>query len=93
MAQFITRVELHGATEHDYINLHNAMAREGFSRLIADDRGINYHLPTAEYNFIGYTTLANVFVAAQRAANSTGRNSWILITESAGITWQLLQAR
>jgi hypothetical protein len=50
MSDFLTRVELHDAKWPDeYISrLHSAMAREGFSRTITDEKGMfmNYLLPS-----------------------------------------------
>ncbi|MDE2020905.1 MAG: hypothetical protein KGJ13_11265 [Patescibacteria group bacterium] len=93
MKRFITRVELHGAGEQDYVNLHEAMERMGFARKIWADTRIWYYLPTAEYVYTGNITNQEVFNMAQRAANSTGRNSWILVAESVNITFQLAQVR
>lgn len=75
------------AVEDEYEELHAAMEREGFSRVITASDGITYCLPRAEYNFVGNHTRAQVLAAAQRAANSTGRESEILVTKSAGRTW------
>jgi hypothetical protein len=58
MASFITRVELHSATHSDYETLHSEMGREGFLRTIVSDQGVRYHLPTAEYSYIGSRALA-----------------------------------
>ena len=94
MSLFITRVELHGATERDYTNLHVAMSREGFSHVIVADNSSRYILPTAEYNMVSYGTSSDVLAAAQRAANSTGISSSILVTESTRTVWSNLpQAR
>ena len=82
MASFTTRVELHSATETHYATLHAELERRGFSRLIRADDGTWYHLPTAEYNYDGAATIDTVFGLAEASANSTGRNSWILVTES-----------
>ena len=81
MAKFITRVELHTATENDYVQLHSAMLKEGFSRFIVADNGVRHHLPTAEYIYEGFKDLSNIFVSAERAAQSTGRSSWIIVAE------------
>lgn len=85
MAQFITRIELHEATEAHYLKLHDAMALEGFVRYVDgfDDVGRphRYELPPAEYNCERSYTLLQVFEAATRAANSTGCSSWILVSE------------
>ena len=51
MTNFTVRIELHGADEADYENLHEAMERRGFVRWIESDGG-RYRLPTAEYNLV-----------------------------------------
>ena len=81
MARFLIRVELHSANELNYIQLHAAMAREGFSRVISSYNGTKYHLPTAEYTFDGSKILSNIYLSAERAAKSTGCNYWIIAAE------------
>ena len=88
MASFTTRVELHHADEDDYETLHAAMEQRGFSRLITSDDGVTYHLPTAEYNYIGSKTASEVLELAKAAANETRRKYAVLVTESKGRTWQ-----
>ncbi len=61
--QYTTRVELHYATDDDYESLHDAMAREGFSRQITSNDGVTYHLPTAEYNYEGNRSRSQVLDA------------------------------
>lgn len=87
MATFTTRVELHHADEDDYEILHEAMERKGFSRLITSEKGTSYHLPTAEYNYIGSATRDAVLAAAKAAATQTKRKFAVLITESQRRTW------
>jgi hypothetical protein len=86
VANFLVRVELHGATwPDDYDALHKAMARAGFDhRLLADD-GKYYRLPTAEYAVSGNHTIEAVRKAAREAANSTGRLNAVLVVEF--LTW------
>lgn len=88
MASFTTRVELHGAiTQQDYANLHAAMERQGFTRLIQSDQGTWYHLPTAEYNYEGSGTVEQVLNAASAAASSTGCSHSILVSEATRRMW------
>jgi photosystem II stability/assembly factor-like uncharacterized protein len=87
MPSFTTRVELHQATYQDYENLHSAMSEAGFSRYITSDDGNTYHLPTAEYDRSGILTRSQVLSQAKAAANSTGKSNAVLVTESAGRTW------
>lgn len=90
MPSFTTRVELHYANENDYQVLHQAMANNNFTRTIVGDNGIRYHLPTAEYNKEGNYTREQVLHSAMAAANTTGRTSSILVTESNGRIWDNL---
>lgn len=87
MSKFTTRVELHDATEDDYNELHSAMENAGFTRLIKDNEGNVYHLPWAECNFVAERTGDQVLASAKRAAQSTGCENEVLVTESAGRTW------
>jgi hypothetical protein len=87
MSSFTTRVELHQANYQDYENLHAAMSAAGFSRLITSDDGVTYHLPTAEYDRSGNFTKSEVLAQAKAAANSTRKSNAVLVTESAGRTW------
>jgi len=45
MARVTARVELHGASERDYQNLHTAMQHEGYARWVRADDNSTYHLP------------------------------------------------
>ena len=49
MTDFLTRVELHGATTEDYAALDRAMAAVNFSKTIVSSRGLSYAMPTATY--------------------------------------------
>lgn len=81
MADFMTRVELHGATYQDYETLHRSMEAEGFSRLIRGSDGTVYHLPTAEYVRSVAATIDQVRESARRAATTTGKSHAVLVTE------------
>jgi len=91
MASFTTRVELHYANEDDYETLHEEMAKQGFKRTITASDGITYHLPTAEYNYIGDKTKDQVLDKAKTAAEKTRKNFCTLVTESNGRTWYNLE--
>jgi hypothetical protein len=86
MAQFTVRVELHGADEDDYEVFFGAMETAGFSRYIASDEGVPYHLPWAEYNIEANSTRSEVLDIATSAAKATGRENSILVTQSSGRT-------
>jgi HSP20 family molecular chaperone IbpA len=92
MAQFTTRVELHGAENDDkaYATLHTAMEAEGFSRTIKLPDGLYYHLPTAEYDRSGPLTITFVLESAKKAAAKTNKTFCVLVTEvAARITYNL----
>lgn len=87
MTSFITRIELHNANYSDYETLHGLMAREGFSRTITSDQGIEYHLPTAEYEFVGSATRSTVLEKAKQAASATRKTFAAIVTEANGSSW------
>lgn len=87
MLGFTVRVELHSAMYQDYENLHAAMARAGFSRQIRSDEGRTYQLPKAEYIKSADATRLQIVNQAKTAANSTGKASWVLVTEANGWAW------
>src|SRR5260370_26496988 len=87
MPGFTVRVELHSATYQDYENLHSAMARVGFFRHIRSDGGRTYQLPTAEYIKTADATRLQIVNQAMAAANSTGKISWVLVTEAIAWAW------
>ena len=91
MPSFTTRVELHNATYQDYENLHTAMFRAGFSRTITADDGKVYNLPTAEYDKIADLTISQICDQAKMAANSTGKNNAVLVTQANGRMWNGLE--
>jgi hypothetical protein len=92
MAQFTTRVELHGVILEAYGRLHSAMEHEGFSRTITAEDGISYVLPTGEYNRAGDNlTTAKVLSDAKVAAASVAARFSILVTESSARVWLDLQ--
>ena len=93
MASFTVRVELHDdPTSEDYDTLHEAMENEGFSRIIKDSKGTEYHLPDAEYIISGSFTKQNVLQKAKNAASQTGKDYSVLVTESNGRTWYNLKS-
>ena len=88
MPQFTTRVELHRATGEDYVRLHSAMEKCGFSRRIKGADGNTYALPTGEYERSGEDLTGDeVHNDAWRAAASVSQRFAILITKASAITW------
>lgn len=92
MSSFTTRIELHNATWSDYDKLHTEATKRGFSNVIVADGGARYRLPTAEYNFVGTATRAQILELAKSAAAPTGKKFAVIVTESAGRTWEGLEA-
>lgn len=89
MNNFIVRVELHGGTYNDYLALHTAMGKFGFSRVLTAASGTKYFLPEAEYIINSNQNVTAIKNAAKTAANSTKKTSWILATQVAAIDWDL----
>jgi hypothetical protein len=88
MAQFTTRVELHGVTWQDHNKLHSAMELQGFSRTIKAEDGISYVLPSSEYNRAGAgLTTRQVLSDAKIAASSVAAKFSILVTEASVRMW------
>lgn len=87
MAQYMTRVELHGATYTDNETLHKAMEAEGFARTITSDDGKTYHLPTAEYYRNTGLDRSQVLESGKRAAAKTQKSFGIIVAEAEGMTW------
>jgi len=87
MPAFTTRVELHKASDDDYDVLHEAMENNGFSRFITGGDDVMYHLPTAEYNYVGDKTKNDVLDLAKAAATRTDKKFAVLVTESDGRVW------
>lgn len=92
MANFTVRVELHQAEWTDYDHLHAAMEQRGFSRRITSDDGRTYQMPWAEYNGSGNFTSAQIRDIAKAAADSTGKQSAVFVTEAVSRAWVGLNA-
>jgi len=65
---------------------------EGFSRTITDGKGIEYHLPTAEYSLVGNFNRQQVCEKAKHAAAKTDKPYSVLVIESKGSTWYGLKS-
>ena len=75
----------------DYEILHGAMEQRGVSRQITSDDGVTYHLPTAEYNYVGRKTRSQVLELAKVAASDTNKKFAVLVSESNGRSWSGLE--
>jgi len=91
MSKFITRVELHGATNVDYLVLHQEMRKRNFSQIIRGDDGKLYQLPPAEYFSFGDIQGEDVRELARDAADLTGKRSAVLVSEYRAAFWVGLQ--
>ena len=87
MANFTVRVELHNAQWSDYDQLHAVMERKGFSRQITSDDGKTYQMPWAEYNGSANLTSAQIRDIAKAAADTTGKQNSVFVTEAATRAW------
>ena len=73
MTDFLTRVELHGATAADYEVLDQAMTAANFSKTIRSARGLIYNMPSATYFSQAFNmSAAEVRNLAIAAAQRTG---------------------
>jgi hypothetical protein len=92
MADFLIRVELHGATPAQYDQLHAAMfSRMTAKRFITASDGRNYLLPTAEYMTSSTKTVGAVRddVLAIARSIKAQPDPWVLVAKTDGIAWQL----
>lgn len=89
MANFITRVELHGADAADYEKLHTVMAEEKFYRTVMSAAGQNFMLPTAMYFSYGEVTAEQVRDLARVAASRIGRPCWVFTATWTDAAWYL----
>ncbi len=87
MANFMTRVELHGASYQDYVNLHAYMTQEGFTNRIRGDDGAVYQLPPAEYDLITNCTMDQVREKASRAVRKTFKTFAVVVSMYTGAAW------
>jgi len=94
MADYLTRVELHGAGAEDYQKLHSEMLARKFTKFIQSGDGTWYELPTAEY-FSTSTTLAaeGVRDIAIAAVKTTGRTFWVITVAYGEAAWVLKKGK
>lgn len=91
MAKYTVRIELREAEREDYSVLYEEMEARGFTDTITSSNGVTYQLPDAEYNYEGKATREEVLAMARSAAEETGVEYSVLVTESAGRTWHNLR--
>jgi hypothetical protein len=83
MADFYTRVELHGGFLEEYEQLDQEMELRGFSRTVKGGDGKAYYLPSGMYHISGDLKTSMALDLAQAAALLTGKPSAIMTIESA----------
>jgi hypothetical protein len=82
MNSFLVRIELHKALlESTYVQLHNAMAKSGFSRQILANDGKYYWLPQAMYVASSSLNAIQVKQAAENAAATTGLSAIVFVAQ------------
>jgi uncharacterized protein (DUF1330 family) len=89
MGDFLTRVNLHDATwPDDYSSrLHSAMAREGFSKTITDEKGVVYELPVAEYYKRTSENIEEVLERVKKAVTTTGKKFGVIVGDCTNLKW------
>ncbi len=89
MSDYLTRVEFHDAKSPDdnISKLHSAMAREGFSRTITDDKSIVYELPVSEYYKRTSENIEEVIERAKKAAATTGKKFGVIVGDCTNLKW------
>ena len=87
MPKFTVRLQLTGAADNEYPDIHNSMSEQGFQRTITSRRGRTYTLPRAEYNIDVDYTIDQVLSMAKVAGGSTGRDFQVLVTQSEHRKW------
>lgn len=87
MARFTIRIELHEATWDDYVAMYDHLAGYGITDILTSDDGVKYKMPPAEYNYEGNSTRSEVLESAKKCAAKVVKSYAILVTESAGRTW------
>ncbi len=102
MANFIVRVELHGATSDDYTKLHADMELAGFKRTIISSNRTTLQLPTAEYVISSFADGESIRDAAYNVAigvcrdsrtmnqNGKSQNPSVIAAEFLNLSWRNL---
>ena len=89
MGDYLTRVQFHEAkSPDDFIGrLNTAMAREGFSKTITDEKGIVYELPIAEYYKSTSENIEQVIERAKKAVTTTGKKFGVIVGDCTNLKW------
>jgi len=89
MAEYLTRIELHGADGAAYEKLHSEMLIRGFFRAVRGDDNVVYQLPTAEYQITSNSLIDEIIALARIAATTTRLNYSIITVEYSQARWLL----
>jgi hypothetical protein len=88
MANYLARVELLLASPEDYEKLHVSMQQRGYVWKITGEDGVVYQLPAGTYFVTGTTAALSVALnAAVDAANETGKQSAVFVTDWQSVRW------
>jgi hypothetical protein len=88
MANYLARVELHLAEPDDYEQLDAHMQRRGYLRTMGGEDGAAYRLPTGTYYVAGSSAMLEVALhAAVDAANETGKQAAVIVTDWRSARW------
>ncbi|MFI5188528.1 MAG: hypothetical protein ACHQF0_17480 [Chitinophagales bacterium] len=89
MSDFLIRVELQKAVwPDDYTGrFHTAMAREGFSKTITDEKGIVYELPVGEYYKSTSENIEEVIERAKKAVTTIGKKFGVIVGDCTNLKW------
>lgn len=92
MANFTIRVELHGNNSIEKYNiLHEEMFKNDFSKTIIGQNGLEYYLPSAEYNITSNLTNKLLLENINKIVSQITNDYSVLITRSASRTWHNLK--
>jgi len=83
MLSFTIRVELHGAVEDDYDDLHEAMEKQSFVRCVKTTKGLR-ELPPGTY-YGPSTSVDTALDEVREAVKTTGKRSSIFVAQTE--TW------
>lgn len=87
MARYTVRIELHSATWDHYKKLYEHMARAGYTDILTSGEGVKYKMPPGEYNIETSQTRDQVLESAKSCAGKVVTKYAVLVTESAGRSW------
>ncbi|MCW0399675.1 hypothetical protein NB688_002756 [Xanthomonas sacchari] len=90
MARYTIRIELHGATWDDYVEMYKYLAAQGITDIITSDDGTRYKMPPAEYNYEGGATRDQVLASAKACAAKVVHSYAVLVTEAIARSWHSL---